>query len=266
MLVRKEKRKLGELLQDVDLLNEEQVKQALRVQKEQGIKFGDAVVKLGFLKIDDINWALSNQLNIPYIPDLKEKGIFDPAGVALLPYDFAKKHCVIILGQISGTVNIVLADPLNDTVIEYVAHSTGKSVNVSISDEQAIRDMIEVLYKNSGVAAAGHHEEGDVSQIKAEINTALKEIGSGFDAEVYKNALCISFNERAKKNVSIPLMYKDTETGKYFIDILIDNSVGVLFSNRDIEERHINALLKLSRLQGLIVIKITENLTLEALE
>jgi GxxExxY protein len=266
MLIHKEKQKLGELLRNLDLLNEEQVKQALLLQREQGIKFGDAVVTLGFLKKDDINWALSNQLNIPYIPDLKEKGIVDPASVALLPYDFAEKHCVIILGQMSDAVNIVIADPLNSTVIEYIEHSTGKHVNVSISDEQAIRDMIEVLYKDSGMTAAEHHGEGNVAQIKTEIDTVIHEIGTGFDAEIYKNALCISFDKRAKKNVSIQLSYKNAEIGKYFIDIVIDNAIGVIFSNRDIDEHHINALLKLSKLQGLIVMKIAEKLTLEALE
>ncbi len=267
MLIHKEKQKLGELLKDINLLNEEQVRQALTLQKEQGIKFGDAVVKLGFLTKDDINWALSNQLNIPYIPDLREKGIFDPDSVALLPYDFAKKHCVIILGQMPDATNIVIADPLNQTVIGYLEQITGKHINVSIGDEQAILRMIEDLYKNNScIAAAEQHGEGSVSQIKTEINKVFNEIGSGFDAEVYKNALCVSFNERAKKNVSVRLVYRDAEVGKYFIDIMIDNVIGVLFSNRDINEQHINSLLKLSNLQGLIVIKITEKLTIEALE
>ena len=265
MLIHKEKQKLGELLKDINLLNEEQVRQALTLQKEQGIKFGDAVVKLGFLTKDDINWALSNQLNIPYIADLREKGIFDPDSVALLPYDFAKKHCVIILGQMPDAINIVIADPLNQTVIGYIEQITGKHINVSIGDEQAIMRMIDDLYKNNScIAATEQHGEGNVSQIKTEINKVFNEIGSGFDADVYKNALCVSFNERAKKNVSIQLVYRDAEVGKYFIDIMIDNAIGVLFSNRDINEQHINSLLKLSNLQGLIVIKITEKLIIDA--
>jgi hypothetical protein len=99
MLIHKEKQKLGELLKRIELLNDEQIEQALSLQKLEGIKFGDAVVKLGFLKKDDINWALSNQLNIPYIPDLKEKDIIDPSSAWLLPYEFAKSHCVVVLGQ-----------------------------------------------------------------------------------------------------------------------------------------------------------------------
>ena len=267
MLIHKEKQKLGELLKDINLLNEEQVRQALVLQKDQGIKFGDAVVKLGFLTKDDINWALSNQLNLPYIPDLREKGIFDPASVALLPYDFAKKHCVIILGQMPEATNIVIADPLNQTVIGYIEQITGKHINVSIGDEQSILHMIEDLYKsNSAISSAELHGEGNVAQIKTEINSVINEIGPGFDAEVYKNAIGVSFNDRAKKNVSIRLVYRDAEVGKYFIDLMIDNSIGVLFSNRDIPEQHINSLLKLSSLQGLIIIKITEKLTIEALE
>ncbi len=267
MPIHKEKQKLGELLNDIGLMSENQVKQALLLQKEQGIKFGDAVVKLGFLTKDDINWALSNQLNIPYIPDLKEKDIFDPASVALLPYEFARRHCVIILGQMPDAINIVTADPLNQTVMEYIESMTGKRINVSIGDEKEILHMIEVLYKNnSNIDAAEYHGGGNVSQIKTEINNMLKDIGNGFDAEVYKNAICISFNDRAKKNVSIQLIYKDTEIGRYFIDIIIDGSIGVLFSNKDKDEQHINALLKLGRLEGLIVIRTTEKLTLEALE
>ncbi len=267
MLIRKEKQRLGELLNDIGLLNEDQVNQALFLQKEQGIKFGDAVIQLGFLTKDDINWALSTQLNIPYIPDLAEKMIFDPARAALLPYYFAKKHSVIILGQTSDAINIVTSDPLNQTVLEYIERMTDRLVNVSIGDEQSIQNVIEQLYRNnSSVTAAGGHEEGSVARLKSEISGILNEIGFGFKPEIYKNAIRVSFSERAQQDIEIPLLYKNREIGKYFMDVLIDKTIGIVFSTKDIDEQHIHSLLNLGKLQGVIVIKVAEKLTIEASE
>lgn len=267
MFIRKEKRKLGELLKDIGLLDADQIDRALLLQKEQGIKFGDAVTKLGFLTKDDISWALSTQLNIPYIPDLEEKAVFDPASTALLPYDFAKRHSVIILGQTSDAINIVTSDPLNQTVLEYIERINDKHINISIGDEQSIQNIIEQLYRNNtGIAAADDRKKSTVVQLKFEVSSILNEVGFGFDAEVYKNAICASFGGRAQKNVEIPLLFKSTEIGKYFIDIVIDNAVGVLFTLKNSNEQHIHSLIKLGRLHGVIVIKVAEELTIEASE
>ncbi len=263
MTVTREKQRIGELLRSMRLLDEAQVEKALLLQKEQGIKFGDAVVKLGFLTKDDINWALSNQLNIPYILNLKEQGTFDPESVSILSYEFAKEHCVLILGQVTGSVNVVIADPLDAAAIEYVEQVTGKQANVSIGDERAILDMIEELYKHATVDNTKHYGEDTFREIKTAIDAILKDIGPGFDPEVYKNALCTSLKQKLRKDALVPLIYNGTEIGKYTIDVLIDDSIGIIFSGEDVDKGHIHSLIRLTGLNSIIIIKSTDKLLVE---
>ncbi|MCL5277632.1 MAG: hypothetical protein M1517_07665 [Deltaproteobacteria bacterium] len=250
------RQKLGEMLRSINLLTQEQVERALLLQKEQGTKFGDAVIRLGFLTKDDINWALSTQLNIPYIPPLELRNAIDPASVLLLPYEFARKHVVLAISMVLNALNIAIADPLNASAIEDIRRITDKEINVSVSDEAAILDMIEAFYNDIPALVTGPQERGIASQIKSGIHDVIKDIGPGFETVVYKNAVCRAFEGRTTKNVNMPLHYRDAEVGSYLIDILIDGSIGVLFSDSSIDEDHIQSVVKMSGLKELILVKV----------
>lgn len=58
---------IGAILIDAGRLTAENAEHILRVQKEQGLRFGDAALKLGLLSEDDIRYALSRQFDYPYL-------------------------------------------------------------------------------------------------------------------------------------------------------------------------------------------------------
>jgi protein-tyrosine kinase len=61
-------RSIGAILVDTGRLSPEAAERILRVQKEQGKRFGDAAVELGLLSEDDIRFALASQFDYPYLP------------------------------------------------------------------------------------------------------------------------------------------------------------------------------------------------------
>jgi len=61
-------RSIGAILIDTGRLSAENAERILRVQKEQGTRFGDAAIKLGLLTEDDVRFALSSQFDYPYLP------------------------------------------------------------------------------------------------------------------------------------------------------------------------------------------------------
>jgi protein-tyrosine kinase len=60
-------RHLGTLLLDMGKIQPEQAEQVLRLQKESGLRFGEAAVKLGFITEQDVQQALARQYDYPYI-------------------------------------------------------------------------------------------------------------------------------------------------------------------------------------------------------
>lgn len=59
---------IGAILMDSGRLSAENAERILRLQKEQGKRFGEAAVELGLLDEDDIRFALSSQFDYPYLP------------------------------------------------------------------------------------------------------------------------------------------------------------------------------------------------------
>ncbi|MGD9015041.1 MAG: hypothetical protein PVI33_03350 [Candidatus Omnitrophota bacterium] len=54
-------KQLGEMLMDKGVITRDQLKQALRVQQEKGGLIGEILVALGYVKKDDISWAVERQ-------------------------------------------------------------------------------------------------------------------------------------------------------------------------------------------------------------
>jgi len=61
-------RSIGAILVDTGRLSAENAERILRLQKEQGKRFGDAAIELGLLSEDDIRFALASQFDYPYLP------------------------------------------------------------------------------------------------------------------------------------------------------------------------------------------------------
>lgn len=61
-------RSIGAILIDTGRLSAENAERILRLQKEQGKRFGDAAIELGLLTEDDIRFALACQFDYPYLP------------------------------------------------------------------------------------------------------------------------------------------------------------------------------------------------------
>lgn len=58
---------IGAILIDSGRLSPEDAEAVLRLQKERGLRFGDAAIALGFVTEDDIQHALSCQYDYPYL-------------------------------------------------------------------------------------------------------------------------------------------------------------------------------------------------------
>jgi type IV pilus assembly protein PilB len=142
---------LGSVLVRSRMITENDIGAALEEQKRTGCRFGEALVKLGIVTQEDIDWALSSQLNIPYVrlkPDMIDKN-----AVEMVPASLARKFNLIPIFRDSDEISIALADPLNREAIEAVERLTGCRATVSIPIMSELRDMLDIFY--------GPADEGD---------------------------------------------------------------------------------------------------------
>jgi protein-tyrosine kinase len=66
-------RSIGAILMDAGLLSPEEAERILLLQKERGLRFGDAAIALGILTEADIQFALSRQFSYPYLRAADQK-------------------------------------------------------------------------------------------------------------------------------------------------------------------------------------------------
>lgn len=135
---------LGEILSTCDIITEHDIAAALEEQNRSGARFGEALISLGIVSQEDIDWALSNQLDIPYIR--LKADMIDPEAILLVPAATARKFDLIPLIMAGGVLNIAISDPLNKAAIAAVEQLSGCRVNISVALVREIREMIETCY------------------------------------------------------------------------------------------------------------------------
>ncbi|MEG0924792.1 MAG: GspE/PulE family protein [Anaerovoracaceae bacterium] len=144
--------RLGDLLQSVGLISEEQLNQALEMQKGTRDRLGTVLISGGFITEAQLIEALRMQLGIEFI-DLSQTSIA-PEMVEQIPKHMAKKHGIVPVKVDKEKLFIAMKDPLNFMAIEEVRTATKKKVIPLIASENAVDHAIGALYGNEGATRA----------------------------------------------------------------------------------------------------------------
>lgn len=141
------KDRLTEILVNNKLISQEQLEQALELQKKKGGRLSDIVVELKFIKENDLIQALSQGLGFPLI-DLKRFKI-DGEVAKLIPPEIARHYQIIPVSKMGDTVTLAMADPMNIFAIDHVKLFTGFKINPIISTAREILQAIELYYPDT---------------------------------------------------------------------------------------------------------------------
>src|ERR687887_1741262 len=145
--------RIGELLLKEKLITPEQLQQALAQQKSNGGKLGYNLVKLGFVKDEEITALLSKQYGVPSI-NLTQFEI-DPGVIKLVPGDTAMKYQIIPLSRTGATLTIAMTDPTNVFAMDDIKFMTGYNVEPVVASETAVVEAIQKYYPSARAPGAG---------------------------------------------------------------------------------------------------------------
>lgn len=162
---------LGAILAACNIISDTDIKAALEEQGRSGVRFGEALINLGIVTQEDIDWALSNQLDLPYIR--LKADMIDPEALRLVPSALARKFNLIPLIKAGGELNIAISDPLNKAAIAAVELHTGCQINISVALIREIREMIETCYGSSAQEQLGFQSGAFSEKVLEAINSDL---------------------------------------------------------------------------------------------
>src|SRR3989338_7992372 len=145
--------RIGELLLKEKRISAEQLQQALTHQKAGGVKLGYNLVKMGFVKDEEITALLSKQYGVPSI-NLTQFEI-DPAVIKLVPADTAQKYQIVPLSRSGATLTIAMTDPTNVFAMDDIKFMTGYNVEPVVASEPAVIAAIQKYYPTGSSGRGG---------------------------------------------------------------------------------------------------------------
>ncbi len=139
------KKRLGELLVEQGLLTNEQVQDALRMQHQTGLLFGETLVQNKLITEEKIVAVLVNQFGIPYIlpsqyqisKDLLE--IFEPS--------MMRRYQFVPLDSIGSALVIAIAGSLTEELLREIEGQTGCTVQLFLTK----MSEINLVLHNNGM-------------------------------------------------------------------------------------------------------------------
>ncbi len=145
------KKHVGQILIDNDVITTEQLNKALEKQKISGDRLGRMLVKLGYATEDEINRAISEQINLPHI-SLRIKDI-DPKVIKIIPEQVARKYELMPVRREGVNLIVAMDDPLNSIAIELLNFTAGMRVIPVIANRKQIRKAIEEFYTEKNITS-----------------------------------------------------------------------------------------------------------------
>jgi type IV pilus assembly protein PilB len=207
--------RIGELLLKEKRITPEQLQEALNYQRQHGGKLGFNLIKLGYVKDDEITALLSKQYGVPSIA----LGQFDvdAAVVKLVPAETAQKYQIVPLSRSGATLTIAMTDPTNVFAMDDIKFMTGYNVEPVVASETAVVDAIQKYYgkvsMTPGGGGGGGGERIGATQTGASAlevaSRALEEmpaLGDAGDVEVLEEFEEISAEALAKQGEEAPVI------------------------------------------------------------
>ncbi len=142
--------KLGQMLISSNVISEEQLKQALNLQKREGGSIGGSLQKLGFISGETLLSFLSKQFGVPSVSLAGSK--IDPAVIRLIPAEMAKKYLIMPIARLGASLTLAMSDPSNLFAVDDVKFMTGYNVEVVIAAESDILNTISAYYQKTSEA------------------------------------------------------------------------------------------------------------------
>jgi len=174
----KKHERLGEILLRANLIDEIQLRVALKEQKESRQRLGTTLVELGFVDEAVLAAFLSKQTDLPCINISNiniSKDVLD-----LVPKELALKHSVVPVRKSGDVLYLAMADPTDKDIRQAIQTVTGLKISPMIAPEISLSKCLERHYEPDKVAA--REGAGELKDLVEELeNEGLRGITKRID-------------------------------------------------------------------------------------
>ncbi len=140
------RRLLGQELLGANLVDPEELEEALQQQSAAGQRLGETLLEMGVVNEEQLLPFIESHLGLCAVR-LRE-GLMDPAAVRLIPHALAERLNVLALYNVRGTLTVAMEDPQNLEHVDQIERATGLDVRPVFAFGKSIRKMLERGYQD----------------------------------------------------------------------------------------------------------------------
>ncbi len=134
--------KIGEILAQCGMVTPMELEEALTLSRQEGLRLGEALVRLGVLGPEQLSWALGIQFDLTFV-DLRKQEI-DWDWLLTLPLERLQGMMLLPIEARGDTARVVIADPTVDGLKEVIEQVfSGQKVTVQLASGPEIDEAFE---------------------------------------------------------------------------------------------------------------------------
>ncbi len=139
-----QKKRLGEILIEAGIINEEQLERALHLQQENRKLLGQILVEMGWVAEQEVCRAVAKVLNIDYVS--VDNALVSQEVVQLIPEALAAKYNVLPLFIQDKNLYLAMENALDSDIMQQIETSTGMHVKSLIAPPIQLQKAVRRHY------------------------------------------------------------------------------------------------------------------------
>ncbi len=135
------RRRIGEILVELDIVTEAQITAALETQRASGKRLGDVLLDEGIVRPRDLVRALATQFDLPFV-DLDDHTI-DIDLAQLIPQQLAARHRAMPVWREDQQIVVAMANPVDVLALDDIRALVGRQVKPVMAEAAQILNAID---------------------------------------------------------------------------------------------------------------------------
>lgn len=171
-----ERRTLGQILMSFGRINDEDVGRALAYQGEHGGYFGEALLALGYVTPEELEWGLAAQFDLPYV--FPEAEAIDPEAASLVSPEWALTHLTLPIMKTADTLTVIVDSPIKTEAVDQLEARTDRRIELALAPAAKIRELIRKVFGRDDVLEEGQRAVSSLGEVlTAALDAGAKAFG-----------------------------------------------------------------------------------------
>jgi hypothetical protein len=186
-----ERKNIGDILMGFGRISKDDLVRAVEYQRVNGGYLGEALVALGSLSREELEWSLASQFDIPYV--FPEADSIDPEAVALVTPEWALTHLALPIAKTDKTLTVIVDSPLKSRAVEELQARTDLDIELALASTWKIRELVRQLFARQPVRDID--ERAAVVRIDVAIGSALEAASRHFGISTRGNRVWFWYDD-----------------------------------------------------------------------